>query len=133
MLGVSLWCSNFLTCAVFREYRAPSWDCTIKLFPCLLKSVYGVGLNRVESLSLFSCCTSTWSSGSTSEGLAPSLSLHKTCSYSSVRSPSHVLLALHGHRSALEVWCISFGKRVAQLGSHRLLGEVRLCKLQGRC
>ena len=133
MLGASLCCSNFLTCAVLQEYWAPSWDCTIKLFPCLLTTVYGVRLNRDESL-FFSPVELIPGLQEVRLGvLHLSLSEHKTCSYSSVRCPCHLLLALHGHHSALEVWCVSFGQRLTQLGSHRLLGEVRLCKLQDRC
>ena len=72
-VSASSWCSallsckNFLTCEVLREYCAPSCDCTTRLFPRLVTSVYGVGLNWVESLSCLSCCTSTWSPGTTSE------------------------------------------------------------------
>ena len=44
-----------------------SW---IKLFPCLFTTVYGLGSKRVVSLFFLSCCTSTWSPGSTSEYLA---------------------------------------------------------------
>ena len=133
ILGVSLWCSNFLTHTVLREYSAPSWDCTIKLFPCLLTTVcMGLGWTELRVCPFSPVVLIPGLQEVLLRVLHPSLSQHKICSYSSVRCPCHILLALHGHHSALEDWCVSFGQRVAQLGSHRLLGEVRLCKLQGQ-
>lgn len=38
-----------LACEVLCEYWTPSRDCTTKLLPCLLRTVYGFGSNRVEN------------------------------------------------------------------------------------
>ena len=74
ILGVSSCVSpfshSFFTWDVLHEYWAPPGDCTIKLFPCLFTTVYGLGSKRVVSLFFLSCCSSTWSPRSTSEYFA---------------------------------------------------------------
>lgn len=88
-----------------------------------------VRLNRVESLSLYSC-TRTWSTGSTSEYVAP---LHRLCSYSSVHCLGHASLVLHVHHSALEAWYAFCGQRAIQVGLPGSLGVTDCCKLWGTC
>lgn len=68
MLGVLLFCGSlrcFTSTGLLGIAQSSCFNVCLQLYN------YGLGLNRVDSLSFLSCCPNTWFPGRTSEYLAP--------------------------------------------------------------